>query len=812
MRYLLSEIAAICGGELRGEDHVVERVIVDSRTFPVDSNTLFVAIRTSNRDGAAFVGDLLKRGVRGFLVNRDFADFASVCAQNGGNATLGPKTGDPSLRFGMTVGAPTRFSSKGPATPTVCGQSGGYVLVEDTVTALQALAAHWRSGFTGKVVAITGSTGKTTVKEWIAQLAPAGTTVFRSPKSWNSQIGVPLSILMATGSEDYIIIEAGISKPGEMTVLQHIIRPDVAILTNVGGAHEENFESREQLRAEKMEMLRGCGEVLTGEELTGEFPTRMAALAAEFWRREGHEISADSIAALEPVAMRLEVKEGIHNSVIVNDTYHSDIASLAIALDHLARVAGPRPRIVIMPRSGNAAADLVRASGVEQLIEIGPGDTSVGSSTAGNNANPSDTLTIDEALRSLTSDTIQGRAILIKGGSRLGFDRISRALERRSHTTVMEIDLDAIIHNLQLCRSRLAPGVGIVGMIKAAAYGHGSFEIARTLEQQGVDYLAVAFADEGVALRESGITAPIVVLNADAGSFETMIRHRLEPEIYNLVSLSEFTALLKRHGEQHYPIHIKLDTGMHRLGFRGGDVEKLIETLKTVDRYARVATIFSHLAAADDPAQDDFTRRQIADFDAISSTIAATLPYPVRRHIAATKGAERFPEAAFDMVRLGIGLYGIGMTGAIPAASLHTRIVHIAHLPAGETVGYNRRGVLNIDSTIATIPIGYADGLNRRLSNGAWSVLVAAPSAPGSPGAPGTPAGWQPAPIVGNVCMDSCMIDISAIDNVSVGDEAVIFSSTPGNTVVDMADTLDTIPYEVLTSVSARVKRIYTKE
>ncbi|MDR1671393.1 MAG: alanine racemase [Alistipes sp.] len=741
MRYLLSEIATICGGELQGADRAVNHVVTDSRGGGAVDGAIFVAIRTANRDGAAYIGELYARGVRGFIVHTDF--------------------------------------------DTSPYPEAGFIVVRDTVEALQKLAAHWRGTFTGKVVGITGSTGKTTVKEWIAQLAPAGVKVFRSPKSWNSQIGVPLSVLMAAGDEDYIMIEAGISQPGEMAALSRIIRPDIAILTNIGGAHEENFASREELRAEKMILLADTPNVLVGEG--DNFAQRNAALAAEFWRREGYEISPADIAALEPVAMRLEVKEGLHDSVIINDTYNSDTASLAIALDHLARVAGPRPRIVIMPAVGsghgglgvdNNAAALVKASGVERLIEIGP------------------ELTIDDALRTLTSRAIQGRAILIKGGARLGFDRISRALERRNHTTVLEVDLDALVANLRLCRSRLAPGVGVMPMLKAGAYGHGTFEVARTLEQQGVDYLAVAFADEGVALREAGITAPIVVLNADAGSFEAMIRHRLEPEIYNFTSLGEFTALLKRHGEQHYPVHIKLDTGMHRLGFRGGDIPELVAALQTAERYVRVATIFSHLAAADDPAQDDFTRRQIADFDRLGSAVAATLPYPVRRHIAATRGAERFPEAAFDLVRLGIGLYGIGMTGARPVASLRTRIVHIATLPAGETVGYGRCGVLTRDSIIATIPIGYADGLNRRLSLGRWSVLV----------------GGHPAPIVGNVCMDSCMVDVTGIGDVAVGLEVVIFSDTPGNTVVDMAAALDTIPYEVLTSISERVKRIYTKE
>ncbi len=746
MRYTLSEVAAACGGVLVGRDGIVTSVITDSRTFPVDGETLFVAIRTANRDGADYIAELYARGGRSFLVGVNFADAG-------------------------------RYSE------------AGFVVVGDTVAALQALAAHYRNGFTGLVVGITGSYGKTTVKEWIVQLAPAGVTVYRSPKSWNSQIGVPLSVLAAAGDEDYIVIEAGISEPGEMAALERVIRPDVGILTSLGGAHEENFASVDELRGEKMLLFRGCpAGVLTGE---GEdFRARNAALAAGFWRGEGYEVSPEAIDALEPPAMRLEVKEGIHDSVIVNDTYNSGLASLAIALDYLARVAGGRPRIVIMPgrnadggfklrdKNENAAAELVRAAGMERLVEIGPG------------------LTVEEALRELGPDDIRGRAILIKGGSRLGFDRLSRALERRSHTTVMEVDLDAMIHNLRTCRSRLRPGTGVIPMIKANGYGHGTFEVARTLASQGVDYLAVAFADEGIALREAGITAPIMVLNADSGSFEPMIRARLEPEIYNFTSLAEFVALLKRHGEVSYPIHVKLDTGMHRLGFRSGEIDALAGALSAAGRWARVATVFSHLAAADDPAHDEFTRRQIADFDRLSSRLAAALPWPVRRHLANTPGAERFPEAQFDMVRLGLGLYGFGMAGARPVASLRTRIVHVADLAAGETVGYSRRGLLKRPSRVATVPIGYADGLDRRLSNGRWSMLVAG----------------RPAPIVGNVCMDSCMIDVTDIKGFTIGDEVTVFSAAPGNTAADMAAVLDTIPYEVLTSVSARVKRIYTKE
>lgn len=744
----MSEIAAICGGSLAGCDRMVTRVVTDSRTFSADGEVLFVAIRTANRDGAAFIGEMYRRGVRGFLVGSDYAhteDFPEA----------------------------------------------GFVVVDDTVAALQALAAHHRTGFTGKVVGITGSYGKTIVKEWIAQLAPRGVSLFRSPKSWNSQIGVPLSILMATGTEDYAIIEAGISEPGEMAVLERIIRPDTGILTSVGGAHSENFASSEQLRQEKIMLFRGCPDVLYGDRESGvrerdgagkNFEQRNAALATAFWEHEGYEIPASAVADLEPVATRLEVKEGLHNSVIINDTYTSDPASMPLALDFLARVAGDRPMVVVMPENPAVRA-VVETFGVERLVEIGKD------------------LSVDDFLRSLTSAGLQGRAILVKGGARMGFDAISHALELRSHTTVLEVDLDAVIGNLRLCRSRLAPGVGVMPMIKASGYGHGTFEVARVLQQQGVDYLAVAFADEGVALREGGITMPIVVLNADAGSFEPMIRARLEPEIYNFVSLNEFIALVKRHGERDYPIHIKLDTGMHRLGFSEAGIPELIAALRSAERYVRVATVFSHLAAADDPAHDDFTRRQIALFERMSGAVARALPYPVRRHLANTSGIERFPEAHFDLVRLGLGLYGIGLEGARQAATLKTRIVNISSLEAGETVGYGRCGVLERPSVIATIPTGYADGLSRRLSGGAWSVLVG-----------GEAGHTTAAPIVGNVCMDSCMIDVTDIQDVAVGDPVVIFSPAPGNTIEDMARVLGTIPYEVMTSVSARVKRIYIKE
>jgi alanine racemase len=757
-------------------------VIIDSRTVPVDGATLFVAIRTANRDGHAYIAELYERGVRGFIVAESF--------------------------------------------DTQPFTEAGFVRVKDTVRALQLLAADWRGRFRGKVLGITGSYGKTVVKEWIAQLAPAGVELFRSPKSWNSQTGVALSVLAAEGTEDYVVIEAGISQPGEMDALWRIVRPEVGILTSVGGAHAENFASRTELLAEKLKLFEGCPVVIydsavadIGRAIEERYPAAElidasaaevppseddfarsnAAIAATFWTHEGFTPSQEALAALQPVATRLEVKEGLYNSLIINDTYNADIASLEIALGYLGRMAGGRHRTVILGEmttrtshkkdSYRHITQLLRDAAIDRFVGIGSAmKQCVSEFGAGGTYYP----TVDDFLCSVTSADLAGRAILIKGQA---LDRVSHALERQSHTTTMEIDLDALIANLALYRQLVGAGVGVMPMIKASGYGHGSFEIASTLQGQGVDYLAVAFADEGVALRQSGITAPIVVLNADAGSFAQMIRHRLEPEIYNFISLGEFIALLKSHGEAQYPIHIKLDTGMHRLGFDPRDIDRLNSALAADSRSVRVATIFSHLAAAEDSTEDDFTRGQIALFDIMSRQIIDHLGYPVRRHIANTKGAERFPEARMDMVRIGIGLYGIGMEGARLVATLKTRIVRTIELEAGETVGYNRRGVVARPSRVATIPIGYADGLNRALGNGRWSPLV----------------GGVPAPTVGNICMDSCMIDITGTA-AEEGDEVVIFSAVAGNTVVDMARVLGTIPYEILTTVSVRVKRIYIKD
>lgn len=789
MKYLLSQIAGIVGGRFTGCDSEVQSVVTDSRslTCELGSGPLFVAMRGANHDSHDFVAQMRDRGVRAFLAEREIP-AAEGC---------------------------------------------GCVVVENAIDALQRLAAHHRAQFRGTVVGITGSNGKTVIKEWIAEELPRGMKFYRSPKSYNSQLGVPLSVLMLEGDEQLAIFEAGISRPGEMERLERIIRPDAVIFTSLGDAHQENFLNLEQKCDEKMILARGAKKIVyhsfyeplgrmvaerfadrkpvdaatfpePAEAVVGNAPSRRNAQIVEaFCAAMGYP--APAFAGVPAVAMRLEVKDGINDSVLINDAYNLDLNSLALALDYLHNVALGRRRTLILSdiaQSGlsddelyGRVAGMVARAGVDYLVGVGPSLKRY-ASLFGCEAEfyPS----TDACIARLSRCAVAGCAVLLKGAREYRFEKLAHALARQSHTTVLEVDLDAMIHNLNYFRSRLAFGTRLVAMVKAGSYGTGDFEVAQLLQHQGVDYLAVAFADEGVLLRERGITMPVVVLNADADSFDLMVSNRLEPEIYSLHSLRAFAAAVGHAGETRYPVHIKLDTGMHRLGFVEEEIAALADELAATSE-VKVASIFSHLNCADVPGQESYTRAQIARFDRMSTRLAATLPYPVLRHTANSAAIERFPEAQADMCRLGLGLYGFGWehNGALrPVATLKTRIVQIKHLAAGEAVGYGRAQVLQRDSITATVPVGYADGLDRHLGCGRWSMLVAG----------------QSAPIVGRVCMDSCMIDITEIEGVREGDEAVIFSPEPGNDPETMARVLDTIPYEIMTSVSARVKRIYLKE
>ncbi len=795
MQYDLKQIARICSGQLCGENITVHSIAIDSRSFTIDSTTLFVAIHTENRDGHDFLYEAYRKGCRAFIVEgvRDFERF----------------------------------------------EGAGFVVVESSVEALQCLAMERRSGFKGCMVAVTGSVGKTILKEWIAQAAPSGLKVFRSPKSYNSQIGVPLSLLMMPEGVDVAVIEAGISQYGEMERLERVIRPDIGIFTALGSAHNENFDSSEDKLCEKLILFRSCRKVIFNSSQEGlearlrgiapsatlidskKYESKCISEGGRIARENGAQVlalyeelgydscSVSSRLGKQPASTKLEIKEGIYSSLIVSDTFSCDVNTFELAVDYLNRVSADRHRVIILSdvvasspeeelRAYRKLAQRVAKARIERVICVGERINLYVDVLREANSELRIYPTVDEMLNRLSATDIEERAILVRVVDQGDMKRITHFLQRQSHTTTLEVELDSMVRNLKIYRSHLKQGVRLTAMVKAASYGHGRCEIAQTLQQQGVDYLAVAFADEGVELRRGGITMPIVVLNADADSFELMIAHNLEPEIYNFRSLSDFANEVKREGKNDYPIHLKIDSGMHRLGFRAEEYDELVRQLNEYGEVVRVCSIFSHLCVADDASQDEFTELQIAYFDELSGRIAKAVGYPVLRHICNTAGMVRFPHAQFDMCRLGIGLYGFGceVEGLRPIASLRTRIVRIAHIARGETIGYGRMGCVERDSVIATVPIGYADGLDRHLSCGRWAMLV----------------DGRPAPIVGRVCMDSCMIDVTDIPEAEEGSEVLVFSATPGNTADDMAAELGTISYEVLTSVSNRVKRIYTKE
>lgn len=786
MNYLLSEIAQIVGGELRGEDLRVRSIATDSRSVFSTEEVAFAAIDGRNHDGHQFVERMVARGVEAFIVERDMPL--------------------PNKRCGMVV-------------------------VESTLAALQSLATYHRAKFAGRVVAITGSNGKTIVKEWAARSMPEEIHSFASPKSYNSQLGVALSLLMLEGSEVVAFIEAGISHPGEMERLESMIKPEIVVITSIGDAHSANFESEAQKIDEKLYLAKDARTII----YSSEYPSLAKRIKELYADRELIDSSTESddydlelsdalsvdalhVSALmrklgysvddaifsANVSMRLELKEGIDNSMIIDDSYNSDINSVVVALDALHLQSMGRRRVAVVSdirQSGisnevlyGRIADAVHRAGVDHFIGVGENISQCASLF---DRGSSFYHSTDELIENFARERWADSVILLKGSRDSRFERVTRLLERRTHTTTLEVDLAAMKKNLNYFRSHLPQHHPLVAMVKAGSYGTGDVDVARMLQHEGVKYLAVAFADEGVLLRSKGITMPIVVLNADQDSFDVMIAHDLEPEIYSFHSLDAFRRAAQHVQRQNYPIHIKLDTGMHRLGFMEDDIDLLGRALHH-DPTLRIATIFSHLSCADMPEEDEFTLGQIERFDYMSAQLIEWLDYTPLRHIANSAAIVRFPYAAFEMCRLGLGLYGFGFEhndALIPVATLSTRIVQIKSLAKGESVGYGRSARLERETITATIPVGYADGLDRHLGGGRWSVRINGKSAP----------------IIGRVCMDSAMIDITDIEGVEVGDKVTIFGTERGNTLEDMAHVLDTITYEIMTSISSRVKRIYTE-
>ena len=820
MAYTFSEIAEALGIKPSGNgNNKVERLLIDSRSLVQPEGTLFVALKTAKNDGHKYIPELHQRGVKLFLVEEGY----DVKAQ----------------------------------------KDSSFIVVPDTLKALQHLATWHRGHFKIPVLAITGSNGKTIVKEWLYQLLSPDKMIVRSPRSYNSQVGVPLSVWQIDETHQLGIFEAGISQPAEMENLQKIIQPTIGMFTNIGEAHSQNFlDSRQKIR-EKLKLFKNVDTLIyccdykeideeikqdkslakvnmfrwsrkvdaefkideivirNGTQLNATYKGQHIAISMPFtdeasienaincWAYMlllGYEngVIAKRMNHLQPVAMRMEMIEGINNCSIINDVYNSDINSLSVALDFLNQQRQHENKTLILSdiiQGGDEqevyrkVAGIINARKPSRLIGIGETISKYTGAFELEKHFFSDT---NEFLSHLHEFTFREETILVKGARSFGFEKISRSLQQKAHETVLQINLNSLVHNLNYFRSQLKPGTRIMAMVKAFSYGSGSFEIANLLQYHKADYLAVAYADEGVELRTAGISLPIMVMNPEPGSFDTMIRYQLEPEVYSFRVLNMVAEAVKRSGSnESLPIHIKLDTGMHRLGFQPEDILKLVRELAGTPQI-KVQSVFSHLSASDADAHKDFTLLQINRFKEMSKKITGTLSYPVLAHILNSAGIIRYPEAQFDMVRLGIGLYGVGVGDEEQkklenVSTLKTTISQINHLKKGETVGYNCRGLLEKDSVIATVAIGYTDGFGRELGNGKGQMWV----------------NGKPAPVVGDVCMDMCMIDISGID-AHEGDEVIIFDNIAA--LRQMAKAMNTIPYEVLTGLSGRVKRIYTHE
>ena len=824
MTYTIEKVTTLIGAHRFGNaDANIGFLLTDSRSLCFAEETLFFALKSGRGDGHNYISDLYRRGVRNFVVEHVPLDYATTYAD------------------------------------------ANFLRVENSLVALQRLAERHRDEYNIPIVGITGSNGKTIVKEWLYQLLSPEINVTRSPRSYNSQIGVPLSVWLLNEQSQVGIFEAGISEPGEMLALRDIIQPDIAVLTFIGDAHQKNFESLEEKcrekillfydaktivyckddtlvdnvvksfdyrgdnlawsmkdpkaalfvkKVEKKDFTSTIHYIYNGEESEYDLPfideasvrnsvtTAVVALHLGLSR----ELLAERMKNLEPIAMRLEVKEGQHGCTLINDSYNSDINSLDIALDFMNRRPDHkgRKRTLILSdiyQTGEPLEQLYKEvsklsvqRGVNKIIGIGPQIMDY-----------ADIIKVPEKfffhdvtsfIHSTVFETLRDEVILIKGARRFGFDNITELLVQKVHETILEVNLSNVVKNLNFYRSFMKPETKLVCMIKADAYGAGAVEIAKTLQDHRVDYLAVAVADEGVTLRKNGITSNIMIMNPEMSAFKTMFDYDLEPEVYSFRLLDALVREAQKNGINNFPVHIKLDTGMHRLGFDPlKDMPELIDRLQHQSALIP-RSVFSHFVGSDSDSFDEFSAHQFELFEKGSKQLCAAFPHKILRHIDNSAGIEHFPERQLDMCRLGLGLYGYdsrdnSMINNV--TTLKTTILQIHDIPANETIGYSRRGTLTRDSRIAAIPIGYADGLNRHLGNRHCYCLV----------------NGKKAEYVGNICMDVAMIDVTDID-CKEGDQVIIFGEELPVTV--LSDTIDTIPYEVLTGISNRVKRVYYQD
>lgn len=833
MQYTISNIAQIVKGKLLQQEldnTVIDRLLLDSRKVLFPATSLFFALKGGRRDGHNYLQETYEKGVRNFIVSE---------------------------------------------VPEMELRGANIVQVKDTLVALQTLATSHRKQFHFPVIGITGSNGKTIVKEWLNQLLEADYNIVKSPKSYNSQIGVPLSVWQINEQNDLGIFEAGISQSGEMEKIEKILQPTVGVFTNIGEAHSQGFMSMRQKVNEKLQLFKHVSTLIYCKDYS-EINEGIASYLHQFqqaesrpdiklfdWsaktnatlritaiQKQGHsttinaeynsekisikvpfiddasienaitcwcvllhkaipqETIAERMLQLTQVSMRLELKKGTNNCSIINDSYSSDISSLKIALDFLAQQQQHPKRTVILSdilQSAESDAelyDLVAKTLKEKHINrlIGIGDH-IGRHHK--SFEKADGLEVhfypstDAFKKDFYRHNFNNESILLKGARVFKFEQISRLLEQKAHQTVLEINLEAFANNLKVYQQLLQPSTKMMAMVKAFSYGSGSYEIANLLQFHKVDYLAVAYADEGVELRKAGITMPIMVMNPEESSYDAIVQFELQPDLFSFQGLHNFDKFLKQQNITNFPVHVELETGMNRLGFALEDLSQLLEALQKSS--FKVQSVFSHLAASEDANEDEFTKQQGEKLLKACAAIEEKLGYPFIKHIANSAGILRHPQLQLDMVRLGIGLYGVDSaeSGKLPlqeVSTLKTTIAQIKHLHAKDTVGYNRRGKGKKNTVIATVRIGYADGYERRLGNGIGKMLVKG----------------KLAPVIGSVCMDMTMIDITDIEDVKEGDEVIVFGN--GLSIVDVAKWAGTIPYEIMTGISQRVKRVYFEE
>ena len=829
MNYTVERIASIVEGEIinnSNKDLAVKDLLFDSRLLVAPENTLFFSLKSHRNDGNKYIDELYDKGVKMFVVEK--SDSISEIIENKNDAT--------------------------------------FIIVDDTLKSLQKTAAFHRDNFNIPVIGITGSNGKTIVKEWLYQILSPEISVVRSPKSYNSQIGVPMSVWQLNESHDVAIIEAGISRPDEMLNLKQIIKPTIGIFTNIGQAHGKNFGSIDDKIEEKLKLFSevqtliycrdykdiddkvkrldintftwsrsdGTADVkISSIEKEKDYTTIKAIVnsqqsfvkivipfiddasienaihcwVAALMLNIDNDVIARKMEYLSPVAMRMELKSGINNCDIIDDSYNSDFNALTIALDFMNQQHSHKERVVILSdilqselkeeELYEKIALLLKNKGVNFIVGIGEAISRQKDKFDIKKDFYKDTK---EFLSEYPVESFHNQLILIKGARDFGFEKISKILQEKAHETILEINLNNLVKNMNYYRSKLKRDTKLMVMVKAFAYGSGTFEVSNVLKFHHADYLTVAYADEGIELRRKGIDLPIMVMTPEINTFESIIKNNLEPDIYSFRSLSlleDAIEKLELSPETQIGIHIKLDTGMHRLGFLPDDIDELLSRLKK-NKNIVVKSVFSHLAGADSQEFNDFTMKQINAYDEMSSKIVSAFPYKILRHVLNSAGISRFTDYQYDMVRLGIGVYGVAPCeedrGKLKnVISLKTTIVQIKEYEIGETVGYSRRGVIERKSRIGVVPIGYADGLNRRLGNGAACFYV----------------NGKEAPIIGNICMDMCMIDLTGID-CKEDDTAILFNED--YPIERIADACGTIPYEILTSISHRVNRIYFQE